>query len=76
MQEGTTSRVMAADVSYGEFYDFYSVGTEYFGYHHVCARLPCNCRALCQHTSLLGALTQFAVLIGSNKVNIVCTVYT
>jgi hypothetical protein len=35
MWEGTTSSVMAADRPYGEFYDFYSVGREYFGYHHV-----------------------------------------
>jgi hypothetical protein len=35
MREGTTSRVMAADKPYGEFYDFYSVSPEYFGYHHV-----------------------------------------
>jgi hypothetical protein len=26
---------MAADRPYGEFYDFYSVRPEYFGYHHV-----------------------------------------
>jgi hypothetical protein len=32
MQEGTTSRVMAADRPYGEFYDFYSVSPKYFGY--------------------------------------------
>jgi hypothetical protein len=32
MREGTTSRVMAADRPYGEFYDFYSVSPEYFGY--------------------------------------------
>jgi hypothetical protein len=32
MREGTTSRVMAADRSYGEFYDFYSVSPKYFGY--------------------------------------------
>jgi hypothetical protein len=32
MREGTTSRVMAADRPYGEFYDFYSVGPEYFGH--------------------------------------------
>jgi hypothetical protein len=32
MREGTTSKVMAADRSYGEFYDFYSVSPEYFGY--------------------------------------------
>jgi hypothetical protein len=31
MREGTTSRVVAADRLYGEFYDFYSVGPEYFG---------------------------------------------
>jgi hypothetical protein len=35
MREETTSRVMAADRPYGEFYDFYSVSPEYFGYHHV-----------------------------------------
>jgi hypothetical protein len=35
MREGTTSRVMAADRPYGEFYDFYSVIPEYFEYHHV-----------------------------------------
>jgi hypothetical protein len=34
MREGTTSRVMAANRPYGEFYDFYSVSAEYFGYHH------------------------------------------
>jgi hypothetical protein len=32
MREGTTSRVTAADRSYAEFYDFYSVSPEYFGY--------------------------------------------
>jgi hypothetical protein len=32
MLEGTTSRVMAADRLYGEFYDFYSVSPEYFGF--------------------------------------------
>jgi hypothetical protein len=26
---------MVADRPYGEFYDFYSVSPEYFGYHHV-----------------------------------------
>jgi hypothetical protein len=26
---------MAADRPYGEFYDFYSVSPEYFGYHIV-----------------------------------------
>jgi hypothetical protein len=31
MQEGTTSRVMAVDRPYGDFYDFYSVSPEYFG---------------------------------------------
>jgi hypothetical protein len=35
MREGTTSRVMAADRPYGEFYDFYSVSPEYLGYHLV-----------------------------------------
>jgi hypothetical protein len=35
MREGTTSRVMAADRPYGEFYDFYSFSPEYFGNHVV-----------------------------------------
>jgi hypothetical protein len=32
VREGTTSRVMAADRHYVEFYDFYSASPEYFGY--------------------------------------------
>jgi hypothetical protein len=32
MREGITSRVMAADRPYGEFYGFYSASPEYFGY--------------------------------------------
>jgi hypothetical protein len=39
MWEGTTSRVMAADRHYGEFYDFYSVSPEYFGYTLVFQKL-------------------------------------
>jgi hypothetical protein len=35
VREGNTWRVMAADKSYGEFYDFYCVSPEYFGYHLV-----------------------------------------
>jgi hypothetical protein len=35
MREGTTSRVMAADRPYYEFYDFYIVSPEYFGHHHA-----------------------------------------
>jgi hypothetical protein len=31
MREGNTSRVMVADRPYGQFYDFYSVSSEYFG---------------------------------------------
>jgi hypothetical protein len=31
MRERTTSRLIAADMSYGDFYDFYSVRSEYFG---------------------------------------------
>jgi hypothetical protein len=38
MRERITSRVMAADRSYGELYNIYSVSPEYFGYHHVCVR--------------------------------------
>jgi hypothetical protein len=37
MREGTTLRMMVADVSYGEFYDFY-VSPEYFGYTLVLAK--------------------------------------
>jgi hypothetical protein len=32
MREGTTSKMMAAERPYGEFYYFYSVSPEYFGY--------------------------------------------
>jgi len=35
MREGTTSRVTAADRTYGKFYDFYSVSPENFGSTHV-----------------------------------------
>jgi hypothetical protein len=34
MREGTTSRVMVGERPYGEFYDFYSISPEYFGFHH------------------------------------------
>jgi hypothetical protein len=30
MEEGTTWWVMAADMPYGEFYDFYSISPQYF----------------------------------------------
>jgi hypothetical protein len=41
MWEGTTStsRVMAADRPYREFYDFYMVSSEYFGYTLVSCSL-------------------------------------
>jgi hypothetical protein len=45
MREGTTSRVMAGDRPYGEFYDFYSVSPEYFGYSIVCNIYICQRRA-------------------------------
>jgi hypothetical protein len=32
MREGTTSRLMEVDRPYDDFYDFYSVSAEYFGY--------------------------------------------
>jgi hypothetical protein len=35
MREGSTWMVIAADRSYGEFYDFYSVSPKYFGYTFV-----------------------------------------
>jgi hypothetical protein len=34
-REGATLRVMVADRPYGEFYDFYSISPEYFGYHLI-----------------------------------------
>jgi hypothetical protein len=45
IREGTTSRVMSADRPYGEFYDFYSVISEYFGfmllyiYNNICQKV-------------------------------------
>jgi hypothetical protein len=44
MREEITSRVMAADRPYDEFYDFYSVSPEYFGftlvlYNELCSLL-------------------------------------
>jgi hypothetical protein len=33
--ELTTSGMMVANKPYGEFYDFYSISSEYFVYHHV-----------------------------------------
>jgi hypothetical protein len=42
LREGATSRVMAADRPYGEFYDFYSVNSEYFGYTLVFTKWPTN----------------------------------
>jgi hypothetical protein len=46
MQKGTTSRAMAAERPSTEFYDFYSVSLEYFGYHNITAvdhaQLPDN----------------------------------
>jgi hypothetical protein len=44
MREGTTSRVMATDRPYSEFYDFYSVRPKYFGYTLVFAwkTKPCQ----------------------------------
>jgi hypothetical protein len=40
MWEGTTSRVMAADMPYGEFYGFYNVSPEYFGFTVVVSSRP------------------------------------
>jgi hypothetical protein len=35
-REETTSRVIAANKAYGEFYDLYSASLEYFGYTLIC----------------------------------------
>jgi hypothetical protein len=43
MREGTTSRLMAADRPYGEFYDFYSVSLEYIEYTLVYLLLRAGC---------------------------------
>jgi hypothetical protein len=43
MREGTTSRVMAADRTYGKFYDFYSVSPEYLGYTLVYILFRAGC---------------------------------
>jgi hypothetical protein len=38
---------MAADTPYGEFYDFYSVSPEYYGFYpYVCARFWKNKKGL------------------------------
>jgi hypothetical protein len=42
MREGTTSRVIAADRPYGDFYDFYSVSPEYFGYAIILSIIRCS----------------------------------
>ena len=39
MREGTTSRVAVADRPYDEFYDFYSISLENFGYQLVISSL-------------------------------------
>jgi hypothetical protein len=44
MREVITSMVMAADRPYGEFYDFYIVNPEYFGYSILW--LPLDCFAM------------------------------
>jgi hypothetical protein len=56
LREETISRVLAANRSYGEFYDFYSVSPEYFGYHLV------SCILLFTHLLLM------RILSGSFKV--------
>jgi hypothetical protein len=45
MREGTISRVMAVDRPYGEFYGFYSVSPEYFGYTLVQLQAVLVCSA-------------------------------
>jgi hypothetical protein len=40
MWEGTTLRVMVADRSYGEFYDFYIASPEYFGLTLIHSEFP------------------------------------
>jgi hypothetical protein len=46
MREGTTSRVITAHRSYGEFYDFYSVSPEYFGIFRTLKCIEMHCRVL------------------------------
>jgi hypothetical protein len=60
MWEGTTSRVMAADRPCGEFYDFYSVSSEYFGYtlllDLVKYKLPSDICEIYEHFRILQKL--------------------
>jgi hypothetical protein len=59
-REGTTSRLMAADRPYGEFYDLYSASPEYFGQHHVRSLLKATRRfILFVMTSRAGVLIMF-----------------
>jgi hypothetical protein len=48
MREGTTSRVIAADRPYGEFYDFYTFSAEYIGYTVLCGLV----RTICVHRTM------------------------
>jgi len=52
MREGTTSRVTAADRTYGKFYDFYSVSPENFGSTHVVMQYEERVRSM-QHVPKL-----------------------
>jgi hypothetical protein len=61
-REKTTSRLMAADRPYGEFYDFYSVGPEYFGFYLRTVNYTlvslCNALKKLAHMSSPGRTTQ------------------
>jgi hypothetical protein len=62
MQEGTTSRLMAADRSYGEFYDFYS--PEYFGLTLVsCLEFWHQHLSFCLHVSHLKKNIQLSTAV-------------
>jgi hypothetical protein len=60
MREGTTSRMMAADEFYGEFYDWYSVRPEYFVYtlvrSYTCLRFISNIKISAGGTQIFSGL--------------------
>jgi hypothetical protein len=57
MREGTASRVMVANRPHGEFYDFYSISPEYFGYHHIYFAKVLQTNTLCSMENIAQTLT-------------------
>jgi hypothetical protein len=59
---GTTSRVTVADRPYGEFYDFYSVSLENFGYHLIFVILMLTTKhiLICKYLILIWGIVLFS----------------